>query len=386
MILDILFLAAIAFGMVYTLLLTIESWWTIHRRSPRPVLVGSPGITVFKPLKGVDDALEANLRSFFEQDYPRFQLLFGVQDADDPVIGIVEKLLRAYPQVRARLVVDGTETGLNPKINNLCNMYPYARHPHLLISDSNVRVGRDYLRGMMAALQQDGVGLVTSTIRGVGARSIGALMENLHLNTFVAGSVWMAEHLADMPIAIGKSMLFSRGTLERIGGFAAFREFLAEDYLLGEAVAGLGLRVTTLTAAVENVNRDWTLARFCNRHARWARIRKAVNPLTYCAELLTNPVAVAAVYALLRLDAAGLGLLAGTAALKTALDAGTTAVVGHDLPWHRFLLVPVKDLLVGLIWYLPWLSSRVVWRGREFRIRRQTRLEAVAPARVKEAA
>lgn len=386
MILDILFLAAIAFGMVYTLLLTVESWWTIHRRSPRHSLVGSPGITVFKPLKGVDDALEANLRSFFEQDYPRFQLLFGVQDADDPVIGIVEKLLRAYPQVRARLVVDGTETGLNPKINNLCNMYPYARHPHLLISDSNVRVGRDYLRGMMAALQQDGVGLVTSTIRGVGARRIGALMENLHLNTFVAGSVWMAEHLADMPIAIGKSMLFSRGTLERIGGFAAFREFLDEDYLIGEAVAGLGLRVTTLTAAVENVNRDWTLARFCNRHARWARIRKAVNPLTYCAELLTNPVAVAAVYALLRLDAAGLGLLAGTAALKTALDAGTAAVVGHDLPWHRFLLVPVKDLLVGLIWYLPWLSSRVVWRGNEFRIRRQTRLEAVAPARVKEAA
>lgn len=386
MILDILFLAAIAFGMVYTLLLTIESWWTIHRRSPRPALVGSPGITVFKPLKGVDDALEANLRSFFEQDYPRFQLLFGVQEADDPVIGIVEKLLRAYPQVRARLVVDGTETGLNPKINNLCNMYPYARHPHLLISDSNVRVGRDYLRGMMAALQQDGVGLVTSTIRGVGARSIGALMENLHLNTFVAGSVWMTEHLADMPIAIGKSMLFSRGTLERLGGFAAFREFLAEDYLIGEAVAGLGLRVTTLTAAVENVNRDWTLARFCNRHARWARIRKAVNPLAYCVELLTNPVAVAAVYALLRLDAAGLGLLAGTAALKTALDAGTAAVVGHDLPWHRFLLVPVKDLLVGLIWYLPWLSSRVVWRGNEFRIRRQTRLEAVAPARVKEAA
>jgi ceramide glucosyltransferase len=97
-------------------------------------------------------------------------------------------------------------------------------------------------------------------------------------------------------------------------------------------------------------------------------------------------VAVAAVYALLRLDAAGLGLLAGTAALKTALDAGTAAVVGHDLPWHRFLLVPVKDLLVGLIWYLPWLSSRVVWRGNEFRIRRQTRLAAVAPARVKEAA
>jgi ceramide glucosyltransferase len=278
MILDILFLAAIAFGMVYNLLLTIESWWTIHRRSPRPVLVGSPGITVFKPLKGVDDALEANLRSFFEQDYPRFQLLFGVQDADDPVIGIVEKLLRAYPQVRARLVVDGTETGLNPKINNLCNMYPYARHPHLLISDSNVRVGRDYLRGMMAALQQDGVGLVTSTIRGVGARSIGALMENLHLNTFVAGSVWIAEHLADMPIAIGKSMLFSRGTLERIGGFAAFREFLAEDYLIGEAVADLGLRVTTLTAAVGNVNRNWTLARFCNRHARWARSARRSIP------------------------------------------------------------------------------------------------------------
>jgi ceramide glucosyltransferase len=227
---------------------------------------------------------------------------------------------------------------------------------------------------------------VTSTIRGVGARSIGALLENQHLNTFVAGSVFMAEHLADMPIAIGKSMLFSRGTLERIGGFAAFREFLAEDYLIGEAVAALGLRVTTLTAAVENVNRDWTLARFCNRHARWARIRKAVNPLAYCAELLTNPVAVAAVYALVRLDSAGLGLLAGTAALKTALDAGTAAVVGHDLPRHRFLLVPLKDLLVGVIWYLPWLSSRVVWRGNEFRIRRQTRLEAVAPDRVREVA
>lgn len=385
MLLDILFLAAIAFGMVYTLLLTIESWWTIHRRSPRLTLIGSPGITVFKPLKGVDDALETNLRSFFEQDYPRFQLLFGVQEEGDPAIGIVEKLLCEYPQVKARLVVDETMSGLNPKINNLLNMYPRARHPHLLISDSNVRVRRDYLRGMMAALQQDGVGLVTSTIRGVGAASFGALLENLHLNTFVAGSVFMAEHLADMPIAIGKSMLLFRGTLERLGGFAAFREFLAEDYLIGEAVAALGLRVTTLTAAVENVNRDWTLARFCNRHARWARIRKAVNPLAYCAELLTNPVAVAAVYALLRLDAAGLGLLAGTAALKTALDAGTAAVVGHDLPWHRFLLVPVKDLLVGLIWYLPWLSSRVVWRGNEFRIRRQTRLEAVAPARVKEA-
>ena len=384
MVLDIVFLAVMVFGMVYVSLQLIQSWWTRNRRRRDSELRGAPGITVFKPLKGVDDDLEDNLRTFFILEYPRYQLLFGLGDPEDPAAGIVRKLIGEYPHVRAKLIIDPSMIGLNPKINNLVNIYGYARYPYLLISDSNVRVGKTYLQDMMGALQEDGVGLVTSTIRGVGARSLGAAMENLHLNTFIAGSVFIAEHLADMPIAIGKSMLFARSTLERIGGFAAFKELLAEDYLIGLAIQELGLRVTTIVDPIENVNRNWSMARFCNRHTRWAKIRKAINPWAYFAEFLTNPIAVASVYALIRMDLAGLGLLGGIAAVKTLLDYSTATVLKGDLCWYKYLIVPLKDLLIGMIWYLPWFSTRVIWRGNEFRIMRQTRLQAVDGAPIRE--
>ena len=384
MVIDIIFIAVIVFGIIYTLMQSVFSWHLLRKKSANGLIGIGPGITVFKPLKGVDDNLEENLRSFFTQDYNQYQLLFGLSDKRDPAAAIVRKLRGEYPNIKSKLVISGETTGLNPKINNLINMYSHSRHPYLLISDSNVRVKQDYLKEMMGALQQDGVGLVTSTIRGVGAKSTGATMENLHLNTFIAGSVYIAEHLAKMPIAIGKSMLMARTTLETIGGFPAFRNLLAEDYLIGESIEAIGMRVTTITSSIDNVNRSWSMKRFCNRHVRWAKIRKAINPAAYILECTANPVAVAAVYTLLQPDEYNAVLLAATALLKIALDYGTASLQRTDLPLWKFLLVPVKDLLIGAIWYLPFINSRVIWRGNEFKICRNTVLKPVKSSLIEE--
>jgi ceramide glucosyltransferase len=370
----IVFPILISIGLLYTLISAVVTSRAAKSLASGNDLHHHPGISVLKPLKGIDDQLEMNLESFFRQDYPVYELLFGVNDPEDPAIGIVRKLQQRYPNTDAKLIISTNRIGLNPKINNLNNIYPHSEFEYILISDSNVRAPANYLTDMAAAIQNPDVGLVISIFRGVGARSVGAILENLHLNTFILSSVYTVKKLFNIPITIGKSMLFRKNFLKRFDAFYGLRDFLAEDHLLGIQVQEAGLQVVYSSVHIDNYNENWSLDRFINRHVRWAKMRKNLNLTHYLAEPFANPVLIATTGLLIARTVEMAAVATAALLIKMSIDIFIDRQVRSDLRWHQYALLPFKDILMGMIWFIPFFNNRINWRGNEFKITRGTRL------------
>jgi ceramide glucosyltransferase len=341
-----------------------------------PVPRGTAGISVLKPLRGVDDGLEANLASFADQDWPGFEVLLGLHDAADPAAPVAHAAAARWPG-RFRVVVQGTELGMNPKVSQLAALAAEARHGILVISDSNVRVGPGYLAEIAARLEDPGVGMVTHLIAGVGERSEGALLENLHLAGGVATGIAAAKAIAGRDVVMGKSMALRRDDLEALGGFAPVKDLLAEDYVLGQMVpAALGKRVELASRPVENVVEERTVGQFTHRARRWAVLQRTlVGPWLYAAQVVRNPVLLAT----LALAAAPAPWTAAAwlavAGARALLDgaAGAALRPGGFRP-GQLVLVPVKDLLLGAAWIEGFFRRTVEWRGTRLRVLAGTRL------------
>lgn len=346
--------------------------------SARRKLKQNPKVSIFKPLKGLDDRLEENLRSFFELDYSNFELIFGLGAKDDPAFDVVGKLILEYTDVDAKIVVSDFEIGLNPKINNLFNMESRSDGEYILISDSNTRVRPDFLRKMVPAILEVHTGIVTATIRGMGAGKIAAVMENLHINSYISPNVFVADAISGIPVVIGKSILISRNLLQKMGGFAAFKNYLAEDYLLGLRARELGYKVKTIPTLVDNVNVNWSLKRFLNRHTRWAKIRRHMRLHHYIIESFSNPVALSVILTFILHNAWGMEQLAVVTLLKILHDRYVSGLLHSDLRWYQYLLGPLKDLLIGLLWIVPFFSYKVSWRDNYFCIGRSSQLHLQA--------
>lgn len=340
-----------------------------------------PAVSVLKPLKGLDPGLADNLESFFRLDYPRYEVILGVADGDDPAVAVARRVAAAHPHVPSRVVVDPRRVGFNPKVNNLANLAAHARHAVLLVSDSNVRVAPGNLGDLVAHLLEPGVGLVSSPIRGPRGASLGAALEGLQLNTFVMGGVAAMANLVGGVCVVGKSMLLRRETLAAIGGFEHLAGFLAEDQVCGQEVVRLGRRTVVSGRPIDNVLGPLSVREFLARHLRWARIRRRVAPAGFAAELLLSPTFVAALALLADPSAATLALLAVAAATRATLDAAAERAAGTRRPLAAYLLLsPLKDVLVGGAWVVPFLDPTVTWRGHRFRVGRRTRLEPLAPS------
>ena len=199
-----------------------------------------PPVSILKPLRGIDDNLFDNLSSFCTQDYPEYEILFSLQDHNDPAYKVAKKVQDKYRARHIKIIVERCNAGLNPKVNNLIPAYRESRHPYILISDSNVMVDRNYLREIMKHTVDPSVGLVSNVIRGIGGRSIGAILENLHLNSFIIGSVSFLDQFLKMPCVVGKSMLMRKDDLDAIGGLGAFKDLLAEDFIIGREMQRAG--------------------------------------------------------------------------------------------------------------------------------------------------
>ncbi len=334
-----------------------------------------PPISILKPLKGTDAGLAANLESFFRLAYPTYEVILGVADATDPALAVARRVAAAHPEVPSRLVADSRKVGLNPKVNNLANLARYASHDVLLISDSNVRVRPDYLADLAAHLSDPGVGLVSSPFRAASAGGSGGAIEALQLNTFVLGGVAALHRLLGGVCVVGKSMLLRRSTLEAIGGFAFLARYLAEDQVCGEEVARRGLAVAVSGHAIDNVLGTLSLRAAVGRHLRWARIRRRMSPTGYAAELLLHPVFVAAVAAAARPGWATTVLLAAAVVARAAVDAVAERAAGVRRPLLVYpMLSAARDLIVGLVWAVPFVSSTVAWRGQTYAIGARTLL------------
>lgn len=385
--LGLLLLGAATLGLgalTVMLLLTV-----LHLRRPALMPESWPGISVLKPLCGADDDLAANIASFAALPYPgEYEVVLGVRSPTDPAWALAEEAVRRWPG-RMRLVRQEGECGLNPKVNQLVGMARAARHDLLVVSDSNIRVPDHYLGDIAAHLSRPNVACVTHPIGGRGQRSLGALLDNLHLASTIATGMVAAHRLAGRELVVGKSMALWRQDLELLGGFESVANVLAEDHALGNRIRlELGREVAVSSLPVWNIAVEKSVGHFFRRYLRWSVIhRTAIRFPTYLAESLLNPIPLAVIGFALRPSSGAAMTLAACAVLKPTLDAVAFSRLRREMfSWQAFGVVWVKDVLLFLTWVHGLFARTVVWRGNRLRVEAGSRLvplvartSAVAP-------
>lgn len=362
-----LVLACSAIASLYQLLQIVAARRFLLRSRRLPTGY-TPPITVLKPLKGPGVELATNLETFCRQDYPEYQIVFGVEDAGDPAVEIVRSLMRRFPDRDITLSV-GDEEGANRKVASLVHMMRHARHDVLVISDADIRVRPDYLRTLAAPLSDPTVGLTTCLYRGRSIIGLPSLIESLFINTDFLPMVLMAQWVQRFRYAYGASTAFRREALAGIGGFDALRDQLADDYVLGNRIADAGWRLLLLPYVVETVLDSRTLGDVWRHQLRWARTYRACQPFGWFVSLIVHTMlwGVLAVFVTS-------GSTVGWIALLTAIVARVGALrvilgmLGDTATVRELWLVPLKDLAYSAVWMTSWLGRDVVWSGQRLRV------------------
>lgn len=333
----------------------------------------APPVSILKPLCGEDAELYENLDSFCRQEYPAWQVVFGVQDADDAAIAVVRRLMAAHPEADLALVVEPQRQGGNLKVANLQNMLPRARHDVIVIADSDMRVRPDYLAEVTAPLADQAIGLVTCLYRGVSAGGVWSQLACLNINHGFLPQAVVAAALGERNGCFGATIALRRDTLDAAGGFAAIAESLADDHALGAAVRRLGQRVVLSPHVVDNVVAEPNLAALFRHELRWSRTIRAIAPAGFMGSILTQPMALA-------LLMVGLDVMPLLALAMLALALGCRALMVRmvdralRLPRTPLWLMPARDLLSFAVFIASFLSRTVAWRDRTFRIGRDGQL------------
>lgn len=329
-----------------------------------------PPVTILKPVKGVDAESFENFASFCRQEYTEWQVVFAAASAEDPAVPVIERLKAEFPDADIELVIDGRIYGPNYKVCNLINAFPMAKHDILIVCDSDIRVGPRYLREVAGPFRDPEVGLVTSLYRSPRTRNIATALEAMGFTTEMIPNVMVALRLEGLSFALGASMAVRREALERIGGFGALVDYLADDYQLGNMVHRAGYRLELSGYFVESVMKRETLAGVLSRQLRWARTMRCSRPGGYLASGLTQPVPAA----LLALVASGFSAAGWIAAGLLGLSRIVSGLVFsrrfvRDGLFPRLIwLLPLRDLLAFCTWALSFLGNRVVWRAHTFRV------------------
>ncbi|MFZ1130579.1 MAG: bacteriohopanetetrol glucosamine biosynthesis glycosyltransferase HpnI [Terriglobales bacterium] len=340
-----------------------------------------PPVSILKPLKGADPAMWQSFCSHCEQDYPEFQLIFGVSDQDDPAIEVVRRLQRQYPQVVIDLMVCERALGANIKVSNLAQMLPAARHDILLVNDSDIRVSSDYLLRVAPPLADDSVGLVTCLYRAVAGPTLGSRLEALGIATDFVPGVLSARFLEKgMRFGLGSTLAFRRSDLKAIGGFEALLDYLADDYELGRRIAASGKRVQLSGATVVTFLPAYTLRQFFRHQLRWSRTIRDARRWGYAGLVFTFGLPWAIATLLISGGAAwAWAVLALTFAARLAVAVVAAAVVLDDRQALRsIVLLPLRDLIAPLVWAVSFLGNRIHWRGDVFDVK-NGRLKIVKP-------
>ncbi|MEO7111349.1 MAG: glycosyltransferase [Polyangiaceae bacterium] len=350
------------------------------RRAPRRPLDRAAAVTIFKPLAGNDDELAANLESFAALDYPCFEILLGVASTEDPAYVVARDFVRRNKHVRARVVLTDRNAAQNPKVAQLLELSRQARGELFVISDSNVRVPKDYLWSLLSEISRPGVGLVTSVFAGSGETTLGAALENLQLASVVAPAVVLSTMLTNRPFTIGKSMAMWKRDLAEIGGFSAVGDVLAEDHVLGDRFKAAGYSLRTSFGMIQNRNVDCSTRRTLERHARWAKIRRSLSPHAFLLEPLGSPVVIAFLLFLLSPSRTLFFCVAASAALQSIFAFASVRILrGKSLAIRYAPLEVARAFAIFGCWLWALLSDRVVWRGNPFRILPGSRIVPASP-------
>lgn len=337
-----------------------------------------PPVSILKPLRGVEPGLEGNLSAFCRLSYPKYELVFCLEREDDPALALVRGLERNHPEVPMKLAVGGPPYGLNPKVSNLSRGLGKASHEVILISDSDVCPDNEYLRDTASFLADPSVGMVTNIIRGKGGGALGAILENLHLNFFVLGATCFLYRFRRCLCVTGKSMLFRKADLERIGGLEGVKDCLAEDYILGIKFKDLGKKVVLCSHMITSNNTERSFSKFVSRAVRWSQLRRRLAGPGYLSEMLADPVPCAVLLIVFSsFSFFSLAVLLGAAFLRVIVEWLTGKRIRSEMKWLTYLLVPVNSLLLTLIWFVPFFKSTTSWGEHRFRLKANTELKPI---------
>lgn len=352
------------------------------RREDEPEYL--PPVSIMVPLSGADLKAYQNYARLCRQDYPDYQIVFGVSEANDSSIPIVERLKTDFPERDIALVISPEVIGQNLKVSNLRNMYPRLKHEHVVIIDSDIRVTADYLRKVIAPLGDHRVGLVTCLYRAAETPDFAARLEAVAITAEFAPGVLMAWMLEGVKFALGSTMATTRARLEAIGGFPALADYLADDFMLGNLIAADGYEVRLSQHVVETAMAPAGFAGMIRHQVRWARSTRISRPLGYLGLILTYGTALAVLTVLVdRASSFSLGLLAFTLIVRLTMGWLIGVHWLHDgILKRNFALLPLRDLLSFGIWCLSWIGRRVEWRGRTFEVTANGKMILVAGPRV----
>jgi ceramide glucosyltransferase len=353
------------------------SAWAAKRfqAEPKPVLDGkfAPPVSILKSLRGLDPQMYTAFRSHCLLDYPDYEMLFGVQDPNDPALGLVEKLREEFPLRRLQVIHCPQVLGLNGKVSTLAQMLPQARYEHIIINDSDIVVARDYLWRVLAPLAQREVGMVTALYRGLAGGTLGAKLEALSLSTDFTGGVLIARALeGGIRFGLGATIATTKSVLREIGGLEPLADYLGDDYEIGARIAAAGHKIELAGTIAETAVPDYSFREFWRHQIRWARNVKDRRPVQYLGLITTFGL----VWAML---AVGFEPFVGwtwlvlavtiVARLTSALKVGRGVLQDPGVVRDLWLL-PLRDCIALLIWVASFAGNTVEWRGLRFRVRR----------------
>jgi ceramide glucosyltransferase len=355
-------LTALITGSIVFCIITIVAARNYLKVRP-PKRVSREPVSILKPLFGADEGLEDNLRSFFRQHYPTFEILMAVSRESDPAAAIARRVMSEFPNVPSQLIITGDSPRPNGKVFSLQHMMRHARYDILIMADSDIRVTPDLARLLASEMCDPAIGLVTCPYRAIAGHTFWSRMEAVGMNTEFLGGVLVARLLSGMDFAIGCTLAVRREALESFGGLDALQDYLAEDFMMGRFVAQNGSAVILSSYIIEHrIGSQGLRANFRHR-LRWARSTRRSRPWGYVGQIFTNPFPLALILAAIAPDWWPIALL--TVGFRAAVAWVVAIIVlGDSLTARHCYLVPIQDLASFITWICGFFGNKIDWRGQ----------------------
>ncbi len=335
----------------------------------------TPPLTLLKPLHGAEPGLEEYLATFFEQDYPEYEILFCARSAEDAGLETARRVAARYPRIPAKFLwTDGQPDYINAKVASMERMEAEAAHEILVISDSDVRVTPDYLRSVALPFADPRVGAMCCIYRGVAAEGgLWARLEAVGMSVEMTAGVLAARQMEGMKFVLGPTMAFRRDVIRRMGGFRVTADYCADDFVLGNETFKLGQTVALSHHAIDHMVINSSLAASLKHQVRWMKSTRFSRPKGHFGTALTFSVPFGLLgwgsAALLGAPWWGLALFGWSLATRLALALAVGRQVAGDRSWVGLVaLYPVRDLMGIGFWAASYMGSRILWRGQSFEL------------------
>ena len=378
---DLVFLAALAPLAFY--LFSAWAAWRFFRRSRLRAATNAgeftPPVSVLKPLYGLDRGAYENFASFCRQKYPQYEILFAVRDESDPAVAVVRRLIRDFPEVSIRLLVDHDSKGANDKVGKLCLLAQEASYPLMVITDSDVRVAPGYLRQVAEMFRDSRVGAVTALYRAADAPSFGGIMDTIGSLSF-SGSALVARELEGLKFTMGSTAAIPRQRLTEIGGFTPLLDMHSDDYELGRRIAQKGYRIELAPEPVEMEFPSESLHDYVRHELRWLVGLRHIRPGGHFGLLMTQGIAWTAAAAGLASSLTASAAWVGAYLIIRLFSGYVIGVWGLRDPVVRrkLWLLPLHDFFWFFLWLVSFAVNRIEWRGLVFTLEKGRMIPAAS--------